>query len=182
VQSPASEAAASAEASVTQHSLVAAGLIRYASEASASASGFAAPAAQYDAHAYGLSSMFVEFSVGAPLAVYLTLESDAGGPDDFFGFALQREGVIVWDAEQVADPLTGGANGSFRRLLVLQPGLYSVSADLQTSAVGGGLDHAFASAAFSLSPAPDPETWLLMLAGLGCVGALVRRRRRAAAA
>jgi hypothetical protein len=47
-----------------------------------------------------------------------------------------------------------------------------------TSLVFSSTDNAFESANFSITPIPEPETYALMMAGLGVMGFVARRRRK----
>jgi hypothetical protein len=47
-----------------------------------------------------------------------------------------------------------------------------------TSLVFSSSDNAFESANFSITPIPEPETYALMMAGLGVMGFVARRRRK----
>ena len=57
----------------------------------------------------------------------------------------------------------------------LQGGAYAIRVDGQVVGAGGG---AF-GADFSIAPVPEPQTWGMLLAGLGLVGAMAGRRKLA---
>ncbi len=48
---------------------------------------------------------------------------------------------------------------------------------LQTSQAGSGMSNTAYSDAMSIAPVPEAETWAMMLAGLGLVGFVARRRK-----
>lgn len=82
--------------------------------------------------------------------------------------------------------LTGGAsNGGGSKNVTFGPGTYYFSAyeSLDISPVGSGSATGSHNdtLSFSISAAPEPGTWVLMMAGVGLAGAALRRRRATAA-
>ena len=113
------------------------------------------------------------------------MHSSLSGPQSAYTFELKRDDSVVWDAESVLDPASGQMIATFSRGLTLQPGHYHLTAGLNVSASATQNGQRFngqGAAGFALvSAVPEPQTWLLMLAGLGLVGGLVRRARTSAA-
>lgn len=70
------------------------------------------------------------------------------------------------------DVAFGGSVYSWGRW-TLGPGTYSINGVASTSCCGGG------GAFIRLSNVPEPESWMLMIAGFGLVGAVMRRRESA---
>lgn len=79
--------------------------------------------------------------------------------------------VSVYNAEQEL-ATTGTLSGGSFTFSGLDAGTYS----LQTGASVRGLN--FVSSQFTVSAVPEPESFAMLLAGLGLVGALARRRNK----
>lgn len=80
--------------------------------------------------------------------------------------------VFALDAEQAADAQAAGFSGSYGNNRI---GLFATL----SNATGGPETFFVANAGGVTPPIPEPETYALMLAGLGVVGFVARRRRRA---
>jgi DNA-binding beta-propeller fold protein YncE len=105
----------------------------------------------------------------------VALKEIAGRTYAFIGLERTLKAAIaVYD---ITDP----ASASFIDMIVSDGDLSPEG--LTTFSLGGRHYLAFASevsgttSVYSLSPIPEPETWALMLAGLGLVGFIARRRR-----
>jgi hypothetical protein len=185
--SPDGTASAHAMAGASQRSLIGPTAISFEASVFANATRQpVSPPGQASASGYGASAFELDFSLASAMGVSLTLGSTLDVSDfNVFDFELSRDGQVVWTDEVVTDPLTGVADRSFTRWLVLEPGLYHLSAGLGVNASAGVAavgEASQGSAAFTLAAVPEPQTWLLMLGGVGALAALVRRRRRAEAA
>lgn len=63
---------------------------------------------------------------------------------------------------------------------VLNTGPLSVGNDYYFKVTGMATGTAGGSYSFALAPVPEPETWAMLLAGMGIMGVVARRRRAAA--
>lgn len=119
--------------------------------------------------AYGSGQSFSDtflFTLGSSAHVYLdvaTVTSALKG--------LQFSGVQLTQGASVLPPVSGGLPSfDFGNL---QAGQYTLTLSGLASGVAGGSYHIDLMA----QPVPEPETVALMLAGLGVMGAVARRRR-----
>jgi hypothetical protein len=113
------------------------------------------------------------------------LEIDLGGPFEIGAFRLQTDNNDFYQVQYLdgaawtplaamVPPVFGF--GMVTRDLVLPPGSEIVTGRLRVFAFGG--DGAYSASeiqAFGV-PIPEPGTYLMMLAGLGLLGAVTRRR------
>lgn len=73
---------------------------------------------------------------------------------------------------------TVDGNFDFNETFALNPGQYSLIAFANTDFLGGRLGDRASEFQFNLAPVPEPGTWALLLAGLGLMGFVARRRNR----
>lgn len=74
---------------------------------------------------------------------------------------------------------TVDGNVDFNETFALNPGQYSLIAFANTDFLGGRLGERASEFQFNLAPVPEPGTWALLLAGLGLMGFVARRRSAA---
>jgi hypothetical protein len=93
--------------------------------------------------------------------------------------ATTAAGLLGWTHYSAADVGTdildnigAGANGATGFSGPLGPGSYAVW--IQEASTGNPVSYAFD---FVISQAPEPSTWMMMLAGFGLMGIALRRRR-----
>jgi len=94
----------------------------------------------------------------------LTVNSSGGGSPQIFTAAGM--GFLVTNGDQ-----------SFNQLVQFT----GLAGSLITSLVFSSNQDAFEVARFSTTPIPEPETYAMMLAGLGLMGFVARRRKQRAA-
>ena len=174
-------ATASSQASVDTRSFIGTERLSFDTRASAGAFGHATLPASYIAGSSGNSRMQVAFDIAAPVTVNLAWSTDLGSTGSRFDVNFTRNFQTVFFLQGEAATLGLGAH-SFQEVLLLQPGRYEFFANVMASAYSSdrpypdnlppGSSTTFAS--FVLAPVPEPETWLLMIAGL-CAVAVVRR-------
>ena len=110
---------------------------------------------------------------------------DAGYAGDRFNVAIDNGSGIASLTTGAAvnsfpastgDYDTAWANNNYSRLnTLLAPGSYFVTGDL-LQAAGGGAPLNVTTGALMLTAVPEPGTWAMLFAGLGLIGAMVRRR------
>ena len=98
-----------------------------------------------------------------------------GSPDLFNSLTVNSTGSAgqVFTANSLGFPVTNG-DQSFNQSVQFT----ALAGAKITSLVFSSTDNAFESANFSITPIPEPETYALMMAGLGVVGFVARRRRK----
>jgi hypothetical protein len=155
--------------------------LSFRGQVGASASGTATPPGRFSASVLAVSNYDVTFTMAAAANYDLDMASALSPTGGSYTFVLTRNGSVVWDAEEVVDPHTGALVRTFTRTLVLEPGLYTLSAHVSAMAVadtsGAAAMDASGDGFFRLHPVPEPEAWALMLAGLGLLAARLRRPR-----
>ena len=125
---------------------------------------------------------------------YLTSGPVAGSPATLtFGGSGVDYVSFLWGSPDLFNTLTVNSTGSsqvFTASSLLFPvtnGDQSFNQSVQFTALAGAkitslafssTDNAFESANFSITPIPEPETYALMMAGLGVIGFVARRRRK----
>jgi hypothetical protein len=125
------------------------------------------------------AGMGVNFNVLEPLVVTLAMHGSPAHGNGSYSFDLTRGSTVVWTDESVLDPKTKQQTRTFTEVVTLQPGSYHVGAGVGSFARIGD-PAAEASGGFTLSvgiasAAPEPQSWLLLVAGLAAL-AFVRRR------
>ena len=97
-----------------------------------------------------------------------------GSPDMFNSLTVNSTGSSqVFTASSLGFPVTNG-DQSFNQSVQIT----ALAGAKITSLVFSSTDNAFESANFSITPIPEPETYALMMAGLGVMGFVARRRRK----
>ena len=98
-----------------------------------------------------------------------------GSPDMFNSLTVNSTGSAgqVFTASSLGFPVTNG-DQSFNQSVQFT----ALAGSKITSLVFASTDNAFESANFSITPIPEPETYALMMAGLGVMGFVARRRRK----
>jgi len=98
-----------------------------------------------------------------------------GSPDLFNSLTVNSTGSAgqVFTANSLGFPVTDG-DQSFNQSVQFT----ALAGAKITSLVFSSTDNAFESANFSITPIPEPETYALMMAGLGVMGFVARRRRK----
>ena len=98
-----------------------------------------------------------------------------GSPDLFNSLTVNSTGSAgqVFTATSLGFPVTNG-DQSFNQSVQFT----ALAGAKITSLVFSSTDNAFESANFSITPIPEPETYALMMAGLGVMGFVARRRRK----
>jgi len=98
-----------------------------------------------------------------------------GSPDLFNSLTVNSTGSAgqVFTATSLGFPITNG-DQSFNQAVQFT----ALAGSKITSLVFSSSDNAFESANFSITPIPEPETYALMMAGLGVMGFVARRRRK----
>lgn len=119
------------------------------------------------------------------LANLQSLSFYMGSPDSYNrvvfsgedGFSWSLSGAQIWNA-------MGAANGdqSWGRRVSYDFGDYSVNR-VEFSSSGNSFEFdaiagVFKSSGLSVSAAPEPATWLMMIMGFGAIGGLLRRQRK----
>ena len=130
----------------------------------------------------------------APGANYLTAGPVAGAPAPLTcaGAGVDYRSVL-WGSPDLFNSLTVISTGSSQVFTATGLGFSTTNGDqsanqsVQFTALAGAKitslvftssDNAFESANYSITPIPEPETYALMMAGLGVVGFVARRRRK----
>ena len=121
---------------------------------------------------------------------FLPTQSSAGGSSyaaleplfDPVGFSLSSTShsfglSTFFESAQVAGPDNVDLSLAFRGL---QVGSHTVSYELDLADAGGASLYGAGTFNITITPVPEPATYALMLGGLAVVGALARRRSRAA--
>jgi hypothetical protein len=125
------------------------------------------------------SFMEVAFDVHRGRPAVLRVDTSPFFPSTHFGFELSRDGNVVWDVVEMRDPDTGELILSFEVPLQLVPGHYEFKAEMVALNRTAGNDGGQISGSVSLvAIIPEPQTWLLMAAGIVILGVAVRRSRR----
>jgi len=101
-----------------------------------------------------------------------------GSPDTYNRLRVNTTGGFVdFTAMSLGFAVTNG-NQSFSQYVQFQAtGLNQITGLVFTNTPS---INAFETANYSITPIPEPETYALMLAGLGALGFIARRRKRAA--
>jgi hypothetical protein len=99
-----------------------------------------------------------------------------GSPDVFNSLTVNSTGSSpqVFTAAILGFPATGNQDQAFNQSVQFT----ALAGSKITSLVFTSSDNAFESANFSITPIPEPETYALMMAGLGVMGFVARRRRK----
>jgi hypothetical protein len=131
--------------------------------------------------------------VTAPTAVFVSGFASLKTAGDLFGVSVYDGERLIWQSPNATERTTEPAvfSLSFSQLVSLNPGHhYRVAGVLDLEAFVSGQSEAWSEASafamgfgqFFVSPAPEPTTWMLMLAGLGILGGFVKRGRTSEAA
>jgi PEP-CTERM motif len=98
-----------------------------------------------------------------------------GSPDSFNNLVVRLAGGGEYTVVPFA---TGGVNAN-SRYLTIEAGAGEAISGLSFSSGSNSGNYAFEvdNLRYTVSPIPEPETYALMLAGLGLVGFIARRRR-----
>jgi hypothetical protein len=131
----------------------------------------------------------------APGANFLTAGPVAGSPATmtFAGAGLDYISFL-WGSPDMFNSLTVNSTGSAPQVFtaagmgfLVTNGDQSFNQSVQFTALAGAkitslvfssTDNAFETANYSITPIPEPETYALMMAGLGVMGFVARRRRK----
>ncbi len=179
VAAPDNTAAVHLQGSVSQQSSIGPEAIRFEGSFAASATASGSPGPQSSANLSGGRGSFLGefFEVPAPVTAVLTLHAAVTGGAFAFEFLLLNEtlGNVAW-SEAASDNAPGG------RIIPE----HQVTLNLKAVVDG----HVFlneqgsASGGFSLvaSAIPEPQAWLLLVAGMPLLGVVVKRARRSGAA
>jgi hypothetical protein len=114
-----------------------------------------------------LEASYVSFLWGSPDTFnFLTVSTNAG---DYFFSSSSAPGISF--------PFNGADVGYYVGFQV--DGIDDMSIDSLIFSYVEAPQNAFEASNFSVTPVPEPETYALMLAGLGVVGFMARRRKAA---
>lgn len=122
---------------------------------------------------FGTSNKSSNLTLGA------TIEAQYAGGDSGSPVFVKDKGV--WKIAGIGTfnggtSLSGGSNVKFGSIgggTIVAPYLSWIGSALAASAAAGGTDASLLGA--SVTPVPEPQTWLMLLAGMGLVGVMVRR-------
>jgi hypothetical protein len=128
-------------------------------------------------------SALFQFGVIAGASTKMAGSGSLHGPTGASLFTLERNGTSLLSHE--ADPDTGYAWGDGGSVLAQIGDTFVIAASLSAwlSVINEDFSPGYQSAGFSPSlnvtlladPVPEPETWVMLLAGLGLVGLMARR-------
>ncbi|MDC8774168.1 FxDxF family PEP-CTERM protein [Paucibacter sp. hw8] len=151
-----------------------------------SASALTTPWGQHDAIEFGTGSAvgansiisdFFTFTLAAPVnTVAVAVTNDTAPPTTFANLINASltlwdvtnnvvVGTVNFDSTAVTKDFGSLAAGSYK---------YAVSAQVAANAIGGSY-----LVTSSVTPVPEPSTYALLLAGLGAIGFVARRRKSA---
>jgi hypothetical protein len=130
------------------------------------------------------SALTFTFTIAAPALLRVV---DAGFAGDRFNVTVNGASFAtsaVPAGTLAASPNAGlnfdaaWANPAFSQgaWLLSAPGLYTVTGSLLQSVTNAGAPLNSTVGALMLAPVPEPTTWMLLLAGLGVIGVVARRR------
>lgn len=135
--------------------------------------GFLDVVVSYDLRHSNTSSRYAQFQYstdGVNFIDYALFDGNAG--DTWFN----KRSVDLTGVAGVND----NASFAFRVVAAFAPGTSGYLASRSTSSYGTGGTWRFDMVTVQAAPVPEPEAYALMLAGLGLVGFMARRRHRAA--
>jgi hypothetical protein len=107
---------------------------------------------------------------GYPSALFNVWDITSSPNDVMAGNAGGPSGLAIWD------DLGSGLNYGSRVVSALDNGQF-VDVQLNANAISAISGEGRIGFGGSLTPVPEPETWAMMLAGLGLIGFAVRRGR-----
>nr|WP_195793161.1 FxDxF family PEP-CTERM protein [Roseateles sp. DAIF2] len=162
-------------------SLVAASLVAFASlGAQAASAAFSDTVTEWNAHDLHESSglKIVDSSTLFFSQFNFTLSTESFVSSNVSAFNINSGSYSIFkaDGSETGHSWTFGAAQGLEHLVTLGPGSYYFSVAGKTNGSSG--IYALSSAATAV-PVPEPETYALLLAGLGVVGFVARRRKQA---
>lgn len=162
-------------------SLVAASLVAFASLGAQAATTFAASVNNWGNHdlheGSGLLAVDAQASFVDKFFFTLSAESLVSSNVAAFGILAGSYGIYnAADSSSTGNLWSFGAAKGEENVVTLGPGSYFFRLNGDTAA-GSGV-YSLSSAAAAV-PVPEPETYALLLAGLGVVGFVARRRKQA---
>lgn len=155
--------------------------IQFNAAADVNISGFSSYPYQIQGTGSAVVNVQYRFKLTQVQEVNLSMNSSVGTyRDDDYTFAFKSaEGALIWASTGVVDE-SGAATRSFSRRFTLQPGEYTIAAQLVAiSSLSGDVSFAGRTLAeFSVSAVPEPNSAWLGLAGGGMVLLALGARRR----
>lgn len=147
----------------------------------ATVSGSPGPGSAFEANAISFFGMF--FNVDTTANAVLVYDAVVNGFSlaNSIDVEVRRESdaEILFSDTLRSDPQSGAAHHAFTMPLRLLPGQYGVSIDVRAiNLIPSDFAANSAVAALSISVVPEPQTWLLLAAGLGLLPLTLRSRRR----
>jgi hypothetical protein len=173
VSSPDGLAEAFGQAAVQHDSFIGSSLLSFYSTVDSQAGGNATGSAQFFSFASSFASLHATFDVQKPLEATVTMRTEnlLGIGGGAFSLQLIKDGQAQFRLLNVSET----------RTLLLTPARYTINALLSADAIdrndyplSPGSDNIRMSGTFALAAIPEPETWALVLSGLGAVGIRLR--------